>query len=256
MSRKKIPHFRFYPTDFLDGTHSMTASEVGDYVRILAWLYDQDGSVLYQPQVLRFLLRCVRSVDADKRVRRLIALGKLSLDANGFLRNGRVEKELQKRRDWQEKHPEMRPQTPGVSALKPPATSAKKPMKTMGAGTLARASPWSNLNLSKLVPSFHAREPTNGSALQADGARGLEGRAPQPNGRAPPPDKEWPPPSHLKERVYGKTAAKPNPKPGNGTQPGRHRRRPRKAAPSSRAAEDKPGAQKGAENESPHPRRS
>jgi uncharacterized protein YdaU (DUF1376 family) len=123
-------------------------------------------------------------------------------------------------------------------------------------GMHARATPNPNNNKPSMVaPSFTPKN-GNGSALQADGALGLGGRAPQPNGRAPPPDKEWPPPSHLKERIYGKAAAKPKPKPGNGTQPGRNRRRPRQTAPPGRAAEDKPGAQKGAENEGPHPRRS
>lgn len=185
MPRKKIPHFRFYPTDFLDGTHSMSASEVGDYVRILAWLYDQDGRVAYNPQALRFLLRCVRSIDADKRVRRLIDLGKLSIDADGFLHNGRVDKELQKRHDWQEKHPkiyrETPPQTPGVSASKPLSTSPKKQTKPTKAGTPARASPMPDTSLNRDVGGAErrhtragARAPPDLSAKFAEEARKLE----------------------------------------------------------------------------------
>jgi uncharacterized protein YdaU (DUF1376 family) len=112
-------------------------------------------------------------------------------------------------------------------------------------------------NLFDVAPSFHARENGNGSAPASAGALGLEGRAPQPpiaKGRAPPPDKEWPPPSYLKERIYGK-AAKPDPKPRNGTQPGRDRGRPRKTAAPKRTAEDKPGAQKGTEGKGQDPSR-
>jgi hypothetical protein len=259
MPRKKIPHFRFYIDDFMNGTKGMSSAEVGDYVRMLAHLYDQGGRAPYEPDKLRHPLGCSRQVDAAAKIRRLIDLGKLFVDEQGYLHNGRTDKEVSKRRHWQDAHPLTGVTTPLPPHL-PPSNSAKKPMKSMGAGTLVRATPYPVSKSSLSVPSFTPKN-GNGSAPAAAGSLGLEGRSPQPptaKGRAPPPEKEWPPPSALIGKVYpnGKAAAKQNPKPGNGTQPGRHRRRPRATAKPGRAAEDKPGAQKGTEAETPHPRRS
>ena len=57
-------------------------------------------------------------VDANKAVQRLIDLGKLSLDGEGFLRNGRADTEIENRRAWQAKDPERVRQTPGVSKVR------------------------------------------------------------------------------------------------------------------------------------------
>lgn len=265
MSRKKIPHFRFYPTDFLDGTKGMSAAVVGDYIRVLCAIYDQDGRLPNEPYSLRHLFNVPRASDAIKVVERLIWFGKLWIDTDGYLRNGRADHEIEKRHEFQTKNPAAK----GAAnpAVKGAAGTPKKPMKTMGVGTPARAFSSSyNNNLTKLAPSFHPRETTNGSAPAAAGSLGLEGRSPQPptaKGRAPSPDKPWPPVSLLKQRLIeqglhhpnGKAAAK-HPKPSNGAQPGRHRSRPRPGAKLGRTAEDKPGAQKGAEAESKNPIRS
>src|SRR5262245_45162487 len=105
MSRKKIPHFRFYIDDFLRGTSSMSASEVGNYVRLLCAIYDQDGRLENDPYALRHLLGVPRAVDAIKAVERLLWFGKLWVDPEGYLHNGRADEEIEKRHEFQIRNP-------------------------------------------------------------------------------------------------------------------------------------------------------
>jgi uncharacterized protein YdaU (DUF1376 family) len=252
MSRKKIPHFRLYIDDFLSGTKDMSAAVVGDYIRLLCAIYDQDGQLRFDPFALRHVLGCTRAVDVTQRVMRLVVIGKLNLSREGFLSNGRADRELEKRQEFQNENPAAKGAAKG--AAKPQVSYPKNPIKTNEAvHPRAQSFPRNNFDMSLL--GGRARENGNGSAPASAGALGLEGRAPQPpiaKGGAPPPDRPWPPPSALLDKVYpnGKAA-----KPGNGTQPGRHRGRPRKTAAPKRAAEDKPGAQKGAEGKGADPRR-
>lgn len=97
MPRKKIPHFRLYIDDFLRGTITMTASEVGDYIRLLCVIYDQNNQVKNDAHVLRHFLGCNRPRETRIRIRRLIELGKLSVDKDGYLHNGRADLEIEKR---------------------------------------------------------------------------------------------------------------------------------------------------------------
>src|SRR5262245_43485019 len=106
MSReKKIPHFRLYIDDFMSGTAGMTAAEVGDYIRRLCAIYDNDGRIQNDPYMLRFAMRYSRVSDVVAKVQRLIDLGKLSIDADGYLHNGRADHEVEKRHEWRERHP-------------------------------------------------------------------------------------------------------------------------------------------------------
>jgi len=132
----------------------------------------------------------------------LIALGKLFVDGHNYLHNGRTDKEIEKREQWQDANRRngiMAPLSPGSS----PSTGQKKPMKTMGAGTLARAT--SSGNSSDLfLPVTRAREKRrdNGSAAigPSPAVEGRSGPTPIPDARRP--DKPWPPPSQLIPRVY------------------------------------------------------
>jgi uncharacterized protein YdaU (DUF1376 family) len=88
--------FKFYTANFLDGTRSMTAAEVGDYIRLLALIYDKGGKIENDVHVLRHLFGCSRVRDVRPKVQRLVDLGKLSIDAEGFIHNGRADREMKK----------------------------------------------------------------------------------------------------------------------------------------------------------------
>jgi uncharacterized protein YdaU (DUF1376 family) len=185
MPRKKIPHFRFYPTDFLDGTKDMSAANVGDYIRLLCAIYDQDGRVLNDPYALRHLLGVPRAVDASKAVERLIWFGKLWVDSDGYLRNGRADEEIEKRHEFQTRNPAAKGAAKGA-ALGVTGTP-KKRGKTKGAGTLARAFPNPKDKSSKEVPYLRAQDGDDSAAMA--GSPGCEGRSPampKNNGHDPP----------------------------------------------------------------------
>jgi uncharacterized protein YdaU (DUF1376 family) len=91
------PFFKLYTSDFMAGTLSMTAAEVGDYIRLLCVLYDHDGQVKNDPYVLRHALRVSRIRDAKTRIGRLLELGKLSVDNLGNIHNGRTDEECGRR---------------------------------------------------------------------------------------------------------------------------------------------------------------
>jgi uncharacterized protein YdaU (DUF1376 family) len=93
----KVPHFKFYVNDFMNGTAMMSNEEVGVYIRLLCVLYDQDGQVENDPGKLRHLLHCARTPEARRKIQRLIDLGKLSVDAEGLIHNGRADVEIEKR---------------------------------------------------------------------------------------------------------------------------------------------------------------
>jgi hypothetical protein len=148
MARKKFPRFDFYPTNFLDGVRGMPAAEVGDYIRLMAHMYDAGGVVEYDPEKLRHLLEC-RKVDVEKRIQKLIDREKIYIDECGFLHNPRVDKELE--------IDDVCPQVGGKlgsscaqvdAKLKPNA--AKNQEKTKGDGTSSRARALS-LSLNKKI---------------------------------------------------------------------------------------------------------
>jgi uncharacterized protein YdaU (DUF1376 family) len=121
----RIPHFRLFVDDFLRGTQSMTRAEVGDYIRLLCVIYDNDGKVLLDPYLLRHPLRCNRAVDATRQIQRLIDLGKLSVDRAGYLHNGRADLEIEKRVNYLS----VPAANPAVNpAVNPAASRAKNTM--------------------------------------------------------------------------------------------------------------------------------
>jgi uncharacterized protein YdaU (DUF1376 family) len=108
MSRKTIPHFRFYPRDFIEGVEGMERGEIGDYIRLLARLYECEGSLAFDIHKLRFLLDC-RPCDVAKRIRKLIDRGKLFIADDGTLHNSRVDDEMCLRANWRANHPQITP---------------------------------------------------------------------------------------------------------------------------------------------------
>jgi hypothetical protein len=88
--------FKLYTDDFMIGTMTMSPAEAGDYIRLLCFLYDHDGRVKNDPYVLRHvLLHCTQTRHARARVQRLIDLGKLSIDTENCLHNGRTDREIE-----------------------------------------------------------------------------------------------------------------------------------------------------------------
>jgi uncharacterized protein YdaU (DUF1376 family) len=92
MSRK-LPWFKFFPRDFLDGVRGMTLEERGAYFTLLALMYDREGAI---PEDERWLCG---NLDCDPRVwrrlrDRLSRLGKIIPDVNGTISNARAIEEI------------------------------------------------------------------------------------------------------------------------------------------------------------------
>jgi uncharacterized protein YdaU (DUF1376 family) len=128
----KMPFFKFYTDDFIAGTMAMTAAELGDYCRMLCFLYDQGGRVKNDAHVLRHVLHCTQVRQARAKVERLLELGKLSIDAEGYIHNGRVDREISLNK-WGIKAASEAPD--------PPFTWPKNPMKSSRARDRANQNP-------------------------------------------------------------------------------------------------------------------
>jgi hypothetical protein len=185
MPRKKYPRFDFYSTNFLDGVRGMPAAEVGDYIRLLAHMYDNGGTVEFNPDKLRHLLEC-RKVDVAKRIQKLIDREKIYIDTDGFLHNPRVDKQMEISPVCAQVGAKLGSSCAQVGAkLKPNA--AKNATKSTKAGTSSRArapspSPIKEKEKEKERQSAQriGEQFFNGSALAAIGALALGRRAPTP----------------------------------------------------------------------------
>lgn len=93
----KPPAFQFYAADFLVGTATMAAEEVGAYIRLLCYQWDT-GSVPDDDATIARLGGCQASAVAKVRQ-------KFRKDEDG-LRNERMEKERAKQRAFREKQAE------------------------------------------------------------------------------------------------------------------------------------------------------
>ena len=95
MPRKKIPFFRFYPSDFMDGVRGLSAQEVGLYTMLLCRMYEESGPIEDHP--LRLSTYCgMREKTFAKTLEKLVALGKIKR-RNGMLTNDRAEIEISDR---------------------------------------------------------------------------------------------------------------------------------------------------------------
>lgn len=89
----KRPWFKFYPSDFLNGTRGLSLEERGAYMTLLALMYDEQGAI---PDDERWVCG---ALDCDVRVWRrlrdkLCRYGKIVPNADGFLANRRVLEEV------------------------------------------------------------------------------------------------------------------------------------------------------------------
>ena len=95
MTGKRIPYFRFYPSDFMRGVRGLTAQEVGVYTMLLCRMYEESGPI--ECHILRLSTYCgMREATFEKTLNKLVALGKINL-ANGMLSNDRAEIEISNR---------------------------------------------------------------------------------------------------------------------------------------------------------------
>jgi uncharacterized protein YdaU (DUF1376 family) len=95
MPKKKIPFFRFYPSDFMDGVRGLSAQEVGLYTMLLCRMYEESGPIEDHP--LRLSTYCgMREKTFAKTLEKLVALGKIKR-RNGMLTNDRAEIEISDR---------------------------------------------------------------------------------------------------------------------------------------------------------------
>ncbi len=92
---ERIPHFPFYPADFMHGVRGLSAQDVGVYTMLLCRIYEADGPVEWH--ALRLATYCgMRRATFEKTVARLVDLGKLSIE-NGMLTNARAMIEISSR---------------------------------------------------------------------------------------------------------------------------------------------------------------
>jgi uncharacterized protein YdaU (DUF1376 family) len=95
MPRKKIPFFRFYPSDFMGGVRGMSAQEVGLYTMLLCRMYEESGPI--EDHALRLATYCgMREKTFTATLEKLIALGKIKR-RDGTLFNDRAESEISDR---------------------------------------------------------------------------------------------------------------------------------------------------------------
>lgn len=96
MSRRHIPYFDFYPSDFMSGVRGLSPAEVGVYTMMLCRIYESDGPV--ERNDMRLAAYCGMTEKAfTKALERLVGLGKISLES-GALSNARAQAEIDKRK--------------------------------------------------------------------------------------------------------------------------------------------------------------
>lgn len=90
----KAPAFQFYPADFMMGTMAMTAEEVGGYIRLLCFQWE-NGPIPDNEALLSRITGCGGNAVASIRNKFVIANGKLA--------NSRLEKVRQGQIDYRHK---------------------------------------------------------------------------------------------------------------------------------------------------------
>lgn len=94
------PFVHFYPSDWLAGTRGLTAAETGEYITLVAMMYEQNGPVADDRKRLARL--CGTTPAAfEKIITGLLETKKLTLSEDGFS-NNRVEIEIKKRSEKRE----------------------------------------------------------------------------------------------------------------------------------------------------------
>jgi hypothetical protein len=94
MTANKIRRVDFSPDEFLAGVNGMRADEIGVYWVVCSLIYSRGGPVDNDPQWIGRICSFHRATDCRRCLDRLIALGKLTVNADGQLENGRAMTEL------------------------------------------------------------------------------------------------------------------------------------------------------------------
>lgn len=85
--------FRFWMANYLEGVRGMSDELVATYTKIFVKMYDVEGPLRFDDQQLKLLLG-KRPQDCRRIVNQLVELGKLSIDGDGFIHNGKADDEL------------------------------------------------------------------------------------------------------------------------------------------------------------------
>ena len=91
-----MPYFHCYPDNFLVGTQGLSDELTAAYFRIVMKIYSTGGSLPNDTEWLRHLLQKKDRRPVARIVAELVALGKLTIDAEGRLNNDRAAHELGK----------------------------------------------------------------------------------------------------------------------------------------------------------------
>jgi len=95
----KPPAFQFYPDDFIGGTAHFTAEEVGAYILLLCYQWD-NGFVPNDDDMIRRIARITQAFHLG------FVKQKFKVGEDGLLRNERMEREREKQRLYREKQRE------------------------------------------------------------------------------------------------------------------------------------------------------
>lgn len=96
--RQGLPYFKMYPHAFLDGVQGMGAELIGAYTVLLTLIYARNGRSVRDDRHLAGILGC-HILTAKSLTDKLIAAGKVSVDADGRLFNSRADEELAVKED-------------------------------------------------------------------------------------------------------------------------------------------------------------
>lgn len=156
----KRPWFKFYPSDWLNGTRGLTLEERGAYMTIIALMYDQQGAI---PDDERWMCG---ALDCDVRVWRrlrdkLCRYGKITPNTDGFLVNRRVLEEVRSAEllaEVRRKSGRSGGQQSGISRAMTLKTKGRREANASDVLLYARAS-----SESEDIPSSEAKASSEGS---------------------------------------------------------------------------------------------
>jgi uncharacterized protein YdaU (DUF1376 family) len=90
-----IVHIAFYPSDWMAGTRALSDAETGVYITLIAHMYEMAGPIKRDDHRLYRMCGSKTRTSFVKSLEYLIEMGKIQ-EANGYLFNERVQKEIQK----------------------------------------------------------------------------------------------------------------------------------------------------------------
>lgn len=96
--RQGLPYYRRYPLAFLDGAQGLGPDLIGAYAILLDLIYARNGRTVRDDRHLAGILGC-HVLTAKSLTNKLIAAGKIDIDADGRLFNRRADEELAVKQD-------------------------------------------------------------------------------------------------------------------------------------------------------------